>query len=80
MSKTLVQAVAKPLSRRLGTAAASAVVAYGASNGVGQDVEQLVAMVVTALCGIAFDLVASSVDRRKTERDLLSQFFSGAPE
>lgn len=64
MKSVLMSELVLPLSRRLGTMAATAVVTYGASEGVATHVEGLVAMAFTALCGVAFDLLNSARSRK----------------
>lgn len=62
LAAILLGEVIKPLSRRIGTAAASALVAYGLDAAAVDAVEAA----MTLLSGVAIDLVLSHLNREKT--------------
>ena len=62
MRNFILNEILSPVCRRLGTAAAAGVATLGATA----DVQNQVAVAVTAVCGLAFDLMLSRRHRALT--------------
>ncbi|MGK7663610.1 hypothetical protein ACSQ8I_21245 [Marinovum sp. E06] len=60
MKTTFLTDIADPLLRRMGTAISAALVGYG----VAHETSSVIATGTVALCGVAFDLLLSHLNRK----------------